>query len=301
MRLGDAPQWAHAEPDRAGSVPSFAFDPTDPWTSTFQAGLERAELRGRRVYEVGVGSGTNVEFMLRACDASMVFGSDLDPRLAAVASTFVSERAPTLRDRFRPIDGPVSLIDAPVARATMAETDVVVGCLPQVPDPQEAASARFRLAHLTAVDAGRQLDDRLAHYYPWEEFDEHPFNAVGLGLIEALLTSVRAHAPQAEVILILGCRIGKDHLTRLFRSNGYHPQILASRIVRQHARTDISFFAALEAAMRGTGYEREFVCEFYADEEGRLAISASEATERLNADPAQPVFHEVCVIRGRRV
>lgn len=43
-------------------APSFAFDPTDPWTETFQIGLWRAGLQGRHVYEVGIGTGTNAVF-----------------------------------------------------------------------------------------------------------------------------------------------------------------------------------------------------------------------------------------------
>jgi hypothetical protein len=195
----------------------------------------------------------------------------------------------------------VSLIDAPAARAEAAATDVFVGCLPQVPDPHESLYARFRLARLPSADSGARLDDHLAHYYPWGAFNQYPFNTVGLGLIEALLASVRTQAPRAEVVLNLGCRIGKTVLLRMFRANGYRPEELASHIVPQDARTDISFFVALEETMRGTGYERDFVCEFYADEQGREPLSASQAKERLDAGPGEPVFHEICVLRGHAV
>jgi hypothetical protein len=281
------------------SIPSFAFDPSDPWTVTFQDGLEHAELSGRRVYEVGIGSGTNVAFMLRHCAASLVVGSDLDPRLPELAQRLITEAAPDLLDRFRPIQGSVNLIDIPAAKAEVAAADVVVGCLPQVPDPEEAMYTRFHIAQLkTAADAGQRVDDHLAHYYPWAAFDDYPFNSVGLGLIEALLRRIRSCAPQAQVVLNLGCRIGKDILLKLFWSNGYRPEELATRIVRQSERTSISFFVALEAAMRGTGYEKDLVCEFYTDVEGRFRISATEAQERQDADPAAPVFHEICVLRG---
>ncbi len=286
--------------DRAdGAVPSFAFDPTDPWTLTFQAGLERAELTGRRVYEVGVGTGTNIAFMLRRCAASLVLGSDLDARLPVLAQRLVGELAPDLQDRFRPIEGSVNLIDTPAAMAEVANTDVVVGCLPQVPDPEDAMYAGFHLAHLKSVaGSGPRADDHIAHYYPWTAFHDYPFNSVGLGLIEALLRRVRSCAPGAQVVLTFGCRIGKGVLSSLFRANGYRPEELASRIVRQNAHTDISFFVALEAAMRGTAYEDEFACEFYADPEGVLRISATEARELLAEDPTAPVYHEICVLRG---
>lgn len=266
---------------------------------TFQAGLARAGLRGRRVYEVGVGSGANVLFMLRHCGAELVVGSDLDPRLPVLAQKLVATDAPDLAERFRPVEGSVSLVDGPVAMAEVALADAVVACLPQVPDPGGAMCARFRTAQLqTVADGARRLDDHLAHYYSWAEFDDYPFNSVGLGLIEALLSEGKRYAPRAQVILNLGCRIGKGTLLQLFRSHGYRPEELASRIVRQDKDTDISFFVALEAAMRGTEHEKDFVCEFYADEEAAHPISATEAQERLDADPAVPVFHEICVLRG---
>src|SRR5215470_10571282 len=285
--------------DVCETIPSFAFDAADPWTVTFQAGLERAELTGRRVYEVGIGSGANVAVMLRRCAASLVMGSDLDPRLPVLAQQLVTEVAPDLLDRFRPIQGSVNLIDIPAAMAEVTVADVVVGCLPQVPDPDDAMYTRFHNAQLkTAVDTGRRVDDHMAHYYSWAAFNDYPFNAVGLGLIEALLRRVKSCAPHAQVVLNLGCRIGKEVVLKLFRSNGYRPEELASSIVRQSDRTDISFFVALEVAMRGTGYEKDFVCEFYTDSEGRFPISASAAKEQQDADPAAPVFHEICVLRG---
>jgi SAM-dependent methyltransferase len=281
------------------SIPSFAFDPSDPWTMTFQAGLECAELNGRHVYEVGVGTGTNIIFMLQRCAAALVSGSDLDPRLPVLAQRLVGEAAPDLLERFRPIQGSVNLIDTPAAMAEAGIADVVVGCLPQVPDPEDPMYFEFHTTQLRrAVDGGRRTDDHTAHYYPWTAFNEYPFNSVGLGLNEALLRRVRFCAPDAQVILNVGCRVGKDTVFNLFRSNGYHPEELASRIVRQHEGTNISFFVALEAALQGTDYERDFVCEFYADPEGEVPISAGEAQDRLNADPATPLYHELCVLRG---
>ncbi|EME99407.1 S-adenosyl-L-methionine: L-methionine S-methyltransferase [Streptomyces mobaraensis NBRC 13819 = DSM 40847] len=300
--LAPAPAPASVPDPAPASVPSFTFDPSDPWTVTFQAGLERAGLRGRRVYEVGVGSGANVLHLLRRCGAAHVTASDLDPRLPPLARRFVMDAAPGLAGRCRFIEGSVSLVDGPAATEAVVAADTVVACLPQVPDPGDAMYTRFRAAHLrTGPETGGPLriTDHAAHYYPWSAFDDHPFNAVGLGLIEALLRRVRARAPRAEVVLNLGCRIGKDVLTRLFRAHGYRPEELASRVVPQDGRTDITFFAALEAALRGTGHEKDFTCSFSADPEGRRPLSATEAADRLAADPGTPVFHEICVLRGR--
>jgi hypothetical protein len=297
--VNDRPVRAPLQAGLPEPVPSYAFDPADPWTQTFQAGLGRAGLRGRRVYEVGVGSGANVLFMLRDCAASRVAGSDLDRRLPELARTLLTRTAPELADRFRPVHGPVNLLDVHEAVTEAAAADVVVGCLPQVPDPYDPLYARFRTAQLkTAAHPGDPGDDHVAHYYPWTAFNDHPFNSVGMGLIEALLTRLKAVAPQAEVVLNLGCRIGKATLVQVFRSYGYRTEELASRIVRQHAGTDISFFVALESAMRGTGYEQDVRCEFYADPQGRSQLSARQAKSLLDGDPSAPVYHEICVLRG---
>jgi hypothetical protein len=281
------------------SVPSFAFDPSDAWTETFQAGLRRAALRGRKVYEVGVGSGTNVVFMLQQCCASQVSGSDLDPRLTTLAEQLVTAAIPDLADRFHPIPGAVNLIDTQTAMEQVASSDVVVACLPQVPDPDDAMYAAFSITQLrNSQSSPPKAADHIAHYYPWASFNEFPFNSVGLGLNEALLRRVRAIAPSAEVVLNFGCRMGKENLLRLFRANGYQPEVLASCIVRQHEGTVISFYVALEAALRDTGFECELVCEFYTDPGGTVPISACKARDLLISDPSSALYHEVCVVRG---
>ena len=284
-------------------APEFAFDPTDPWTETFQRGIEKSGLSGKRVYEVGIGTGINVAFMLQICDAISVAGSDLDPRLADLAARNVRDLAPKKADRFHAVPGAVSLIDSPEAQEQIAKADIVVGCLPQVGTPDDVRLEAFRKAQKAKLADGANTrdEDHIAHYYPWGEFDSFPFNSVGLGLNEALLRRVKAAAPKADVILNFGARVGTSVLFELFEANGYEPEKLHSQIVLQHAGTDISFFVALENALAKTGLEREFTCEFYADPEGRTRLSAREVQARIDADPKAEVYHEVCVIRGRSV
>ncbi|MEP1396012.1 MAG: hypothetical protein ABJL00_13360 [Roseibium sp.] len=281
-------------------VPDFAFDPTDPWTETFQKGLERAGLSGKRIYEVGIGTGTNVAFLLRMCGASHVSGSDLDPRLVNLAERNVRSLAPEEADLFHPVRGAVSLIDTDEARAMIAGTDVIIACLPQVGDPGDRRLTAFREAQAVALpeSAEGQADDHIAHYYPWAAFDEYPFNSVGLGLNEALLRRIRDHAPAAQVIMNFGCRIGTGIIFEMFEANGFRPEKLYSQIVRQDAGTDISFFVMLEKALKGTGLEKDLVCAFFADEKADRPLSASQAQDLLDRDPDAALFHEVCVIRA---
>ena len=282
-------------------APSFAFDPNDPWTETFQKGLAQANLAGKKVYEVGIGTGINAAFMLSQCQAADVSGSDLDPRLAELAETNVQQLvAPEIAKRFHPVKGSVSLIDTDEARAEIATTDVVIACLPQVGDPSDQRVAAFRDAQAVPLpaDAKVKADDHIAHYYPWAAFDQYPFNTVGLGLNEALLDRVRQQAPNAEVVMNFGARIGTDILFEFFQANGFKPKKLYSQIVLQDAGTDISFFVMLEKALQGTGLEKEFVCKFFADIEANIPLSACQAQALIEKDPTTKLFHEVCAIHG---
>ncbi|MCQ0987058.1 hypothetical protein [Jiella marina] len=284
-------------------APSFAFNPTDPWTQTFQRGLELAGLKGKKVYEVGIGTGINAAFLLRQCEAAEVYGSDLDPRLVELAERNVRSLAPEQADRFHPVKGPVSLIDTDEAHARIAQSDVVIGCLPQVGDPTDPHLSAFREAQSVplAETAEAKAEDHIAHYYPWAMFDTYPFNSVGLGLNEALLQRVRKHAPEADVVMNFGCRIGTRIIMEMFEANGYAPRLLHSQIVRQDVGTDISFFVTLEKALKGTGVEGDFVCEFFADEKGETPLSAREAQQLLDQDPQTPIYHLVGVIHGKPV
>ncbi|WP_413205224.1 50S ribosomal protein L11 methyltransferase [Rhodospirillum sp. A1_3_36] len=284
-------------------APDFAFDPTDPWTQTFQQGLERADLKDKAVYEVGIGTGINAAFVLRTCGAKAYYGSDLDPRLVELAERNIRSLSPEHAARFHPVEGAVSLIDTEEARAKIAKTDVVVACIPQVGDPNDKRLSAFRDAQSVPLGEGAEAraEDHIAHYYPWAMFDEYPYNSVGLGLNEALLRRIREHAPKAEVVMNFGARVGTKILFEFFEANGFQPEKIASRIVLQDAGTDISFFVTLEKALTGTGLEQEFVCKFFADENGQTPLSACEAQALADKDPNVALYHEVCVIRGRPI
>lgn len=290
-----------AEPQDTPHVPDFAFDPTDPWTETFQKGLTLAELAGKHVYEVGIGTGMNAVYLLQSCNAATVSGSDLDPRLAKLAARNVETLAPEHADRFKPVIGPVSLIDSEAARTQVAKADTIIACLPQVTCPKDEKFAAIRDAHDVEIDdsAQEKSADHIAHYYPWEMFDAFPFNAVGLGLNEALLRSARKAAPEARLIMNFGARIPTATICAMYEANGYAPKILHSQMVEQDAGTDISFFVTLEKAMQGTGLEAEIVCEFFADREGQEPLSASAAQARQEEAPEKPLYHRVCVVDAR--
>ncbi|WP_430473582.1 class I SAM-dependent methyltransferase [Thalassospira lucentensis] len=280
--------------------PDFAFDPNDPWTQTFQAGLQRADLKGKTIYEVGVGTGINLAFILRTCGAARAYGSDLDPRLVVLAERNLRSLSPQHAELFHPVHGCVSLVDTDEARSKVATADVVIACIPQVGEPNDARLTAFREAQsvVLADGADAQAEDHIAHYYPWTLFDDYPYNAVGLGLNEALMRRVREYAPKADLVMNFGCRIGTDIIFECFEANGYRPEKLASKIVLQHAGTDISFFVTLEKALSSTNLEKQLVCKFYADPDGKKQLSSTDAQALIDMDPEVALYHEVAVIRG---
>lgn len=290
-----------AQPSVSYKIPTYAFDPNDIWTRTFQRGLREAGLQGRSVYEVGIGTGANVVFMLKVCGVSKVIGSDLDPRLITLASDLIAKEVPDAAARFHGLPGSVNLLESDEARACARSVETVVGCLPQVGDP---ADAKCRAFVETAIPARPDADDsgppdRIAHYYAWANFDAYPFNVVGLGLNEALLRQTREAAPQTDVILNFACRCGERAILDLFRASHYRPEILHSTICEQSRSTDISFYVALEKALEGTSMASDFRCEFFADPQGAKAMTAVEAYERQQATPEAPVYHRIIVVRGR--
>ena len=282
------------------SLPDFVFDPGDDWTRVFQEGLSRLSLSRKNVYEVGLGSGSNVAFLLNRCSASRVAGSDIDARVVRSASANVKRWAPEQCHNFAPINGSVDLLDSAEARAAASNSDFIIGSIPQVIDvgifngkicgdqEQEAKGSR-----------PPRLPDHIAHYYDGTRFEDYPFNAIGQGLNEALLRQAREVAPHAEVILVLSGRVGPELLLQLFRDNGYRPEVVYEEIVPQCPKTSISFFVELEAGVRDPTPFWQFNGCFYADPEGKEQLSAAGAQKRRDAVPsAQPVYHKLYVIKG---
>ena len=279
--------------------PNYAFDPNDPWTKVFQEGLARANLQNKSVYEVGLGTGANVAYLLAECNASHVSGSDVDKRLTELASKNLFGLYPEYADKFEPIFGSISLINNPKSRKWISNADAIVACLPQVGDPYDERLSRiyreFRTIHTVSDPIN---DDHYAHYYPWSEFDSFPYNAVGLGLNQALLEQIKECAPETEIILNFGCRIGIDVIEDFFIANGYIPDVLSSQVVRQHRNTKLEFFVALEQALWGTDFEGKFSCEFFKDSDANKRITAEEAYNLQAIGSDTPLYHKVCVVRG---
>ncbi|OGJ51966.1 hypothetical protein A2335_01695 [Candidatus Peregrinibacteria bacterium RIFOXYB2_FULL_32_7] len=265
-------------------VPQYAFVP-DAWTTTFQEGLlaDKSEIVGKRLLEVGVGTGAMAIFGLTKLEVAHYYGSDLDPNLPTLASQNIERICPDEASRFMPILGSTNLL-TPVDknnRSIILETDIVIACIPQAIRPPDKEVC---------------FDD-LAHYYPGNLFENYQFNSLALGLNEALLEQFMSVVRETKdynkrIYLNIAGRVGLENIKELFKSHGLTSEIVHQVVIPQCPSTSLQFFVDIETAST----DNAFKCEFYSDPEGNCQISANEAEKRrLQKDP---VFHKLYVIKG---
>ncbi|MDO8620589.1 MAG: hypothetical protein Q7R64_04560 [bacterium] len=258
-------------------VPSWAFKPDD-WTNEFLVGL--AELstgwRGKRVWEIGVGTGINLVMLSTAKNVEWYF-SDFDERCVPLALENIRRFTRNNRQlckKLHPLFG-VWDIFTPLQESgvEVPKVDVVYGCLPQVP------------AHIDL-----SVGDRIAHYYDPERYPEAHLHALGLGLVETLLTRAREVLnPKGSVVLNLAGRPGRKRLLSLFRKAGYEPHVVHSASIAQHQGTSLASLAELEK----NGHD-DF--EFFNGFDCQELIDAREAEARRLR--GESIYHNIYVIVG---
>ena len=250
----------------------------EAWAYTFLEGLldlPADELEGKRLVEVGTGSGWIPIALSKFTDLGAIHGVDLNPHapIVAMCNTWLNcthEEAERL-----------SFSSGDLLRGLPPDErfDYVVGCIPQVlrtePGPDEAETdeeqALYDLSNYTAIQ---------------NVYEDH----FGLGLIGRLLDEVpeRLH-PGGELLLNLAGRPGRPIIERMFSRRGFRTQVLVARRVQQAADTDIRPLVALE---QRTG--REF--EFYMEQHSPEPIQARTALGWLSK--GNPIWHEVAVWRA---
>lgn len=259
-------------------LPSI-FEPED-WAYTFLEGLLEVpldEYAGKRLVEVGSGSGWIALALAKLTGLAEICGLDLNPQAAAVArcnAWLNGDEALAARLRF----GESDLLKGPAADARW---DFVVGCIPQVlradagegsSDPEGDDRALYDLSNYTAIQ---------------NVYEDH----FGLGLIARLLDECPERlAPGGQVLLNIAGRPGAAIIERMFSRRGFDTEVQVVRRVRQAADTDIGPLVALE---RRTGSEFEFFVEQRSPE----PIRAETALRWLEAE--NPIWHEVAVWKAR--
>ncbi|HEY9867570.1 MAG TPA: aminotransferase class I/II-fold pyridoxal phosphate-dependent enzyme [Candidatus Obscuribacterales bacterium] len=268
------------------------FSP-EHWGRTFAEGLlkDPGLFDGRRVVELGTGSGWISLLLLSRTRAAEVLGLDINPiavllaRLNAWLNGTTSDGELRMSQAGVPVPKAFRALESDLFEQPLAsgETfDHVIGCIPQVlhPHPAGKEGARRRLSDQELYD--------LSNYCFEQGILEDRF---GLPLIaRALEQSQLCLRPGGQVTLILGGRPGPGAIDSMFLRRGFDSELVWSRRIRQADDTDLASLVKLEEA-HGIHFH------FFMSMTSAQPIPASTAVRLLEA--GRPVFHDLLVYRAR--
>jgi methylase of polypeptide subunit release factors len=241
------------------------FLPDESWGRTFATGLQKCDLSGAVVAEVGIGCGINMAGLMLSDKAPREFNAcDLEPASVA-ASQWLAKR--------EGIEANILQSDLLSAMPDniLKNTDVIIACIPQVVrDPGEIKTERD-----------------FADYYEKRGVCEDDY---GLGLIASMLDESAARAPHATLILNIANRPGGERIQAMFDRHGYTTEIVHKDIVRQDPTTSIESLAQIE---KNTGID----FHFYSNPQTKEHIGAREAEDRRLS--GLPVYHNLHVLAAK--
>ncbi|MCP3058471.1 aminotransferase class I/II-fold pyridoxal phosphate-dependent enzyme [Myxococcus sp. K38C18041901] len=247
----------------------------ESWAYTFLEGLLSVpldEYAGKRLVEVGAGSGWICIALAKFTRLAHVHGADLNPHSLVVA------RCNAWLNGDETLVSRLSFAESDLLRGVPAlpAWDFVVGCIPQVLRTEELPG------ELSQADEQALYD--LSNYCTLQNVYEDHF---GLGLIARLLDEAPERlALTGKLLLNLAGRPGRPIIERMFTRRGFSTRVRVARRVRQAADTDIRPLVALE---QRTGREFEFFMEAHSPE----PLRAATALGWLQSGHA--VWHEVAV------
>jgi len=268
------------------------FSP-EHWGRTFAEGLlkEPERFDGKRVVELGTGSGWISLLLLTRTRATEILGLDINQIAVLMArlNAWLNGTNPDGSYRFSNAGVPIprafraavsDLLDEPLSRN---ETfDHAIGCIPQVlhPDPSALGAKRRRLSNQDLYD--------LSNYCFQQGILEDRF---GLPLISrALEQSQLCLRPGGEVTLVLGGRPGNAAIDGMFRRRGFEPSLAWSRRIQQADDTDLASLVELEKT-----YGIRF--HFFMSLTSEQPVSASTVVSLLGA--GRPVYHDLLVYQAQ--
>ncbi|WP_224242197.1 aminotransferase class I/II-fold pyridoxal phosphate-dependent enzyme [Hyalangium gracile] len=259
-------------------LPPSIFAP-EAWAYTFLEGMLKVpldEYDGKRLVEVGTGSGWICIALAKFTRLSRIHGVDLNPHSpwVAICNAWLNgDERMVARLSFGESDLLRGLPEGAV-------WDFVVGCIPQVLRTDGLPEA--------PAEADTQELYDLSNYTVLQNVYEDHF---GLGLIARLLDEVPEHlAPGGRLLLNLAGRPGRPIIERMFTRRGLTTQVRVARRVMQAADTDIRPLVALEQRT-----QREF--EFFMEAHSAEPLRAATALGWLQA--GHPIWHEVAVWEAR--
>jgi len=263
-------------------IPEFCFVP-DAWNLAFIRGLLKVNFSGKRILELGVGTGANIVALTKYHNAFLprqVMFSDIEPRNIEVAAKNIRKHIPCDEIVF-PLWGSYDLLRRLDGKSDdyiekqITNVDIIIGCLPQVITPKGIA-----------ITNGCNI----AHYYEQDLYVSE-FHEFGLGLIDNCLRQAAGTAKDS-IILNLSGRAGIEKINEVFRKNSLVTYILHREITPQCQRTSLESYVMIE---KTHGYS----FEFFSDYEGMKKVNAQEAEELRSK--GENVFHYIYVVQGSRL
>lgn len=221
------------------------------WGRTFAEGLLKnpENFNGKKVVELGTGSGWISLLLLQRTGVNEVLGLDINPVAVTLANLnkWLNGSFPDGRLK-------LSLAGIPIVKAFRAEVsdllqkpllreerfDRVIGCIPQVlhPVPEKGESETEDLSYEDLYD--------LSNYCFNQGILEDRF---GLPLIARAIEEAQLCLnPQGSLTLILGGRPGQQAIEEMFRRRGLSPRLIWVRRIQQADDTDLVQLVNLEQA-----------------------------------------------------
>lgn len=262
------------------------------WGKTFAEGLlkEPDIFNGKKVVELGTGSGWISLVLLQRTEVREVLGLDINPVavLTANLNKWLNGTTPDGSLLLTPAGLPlVDVFRAEVsdllaaALATNRRYDHIAGCIPQVlhPDQDKASGANL----LSTQD----LYD-LSNYCFQQGILEDRF---GLPLIARALEEAQICLnPDGLLTLILGGRPGTEAIEEMFRRRGYVPERWWTRRIPQADDTDLAQLVNLED-------QHKINFHFFLSGNSRQSVPASTAVKLQKK--GHKIFHDLLVYRAR--
>jgi tRNA1(Val) A37 N6-methylase TrmN6 len=173
-------------------LPIDTFNPNDPWGKLFRRSLDKLDVGGRTVCEVGPGSGAVVlELINRPDPPAKIILVELDPHVLSVAQlnieTVCYERIMERNIKVEYRAGDATSVFAQMAKKKDPPFDYIVGCIPQVPAGNGNLQAWQNTAH--------EYDDRAhKHFREWGLGLLHDVQSAGKRMLSSSGAMVFVHS-----------------------------------------------------------------------------------------------------------
>lgn len=262
------------------------------WGRTFAEGLLKdPELfDGKKVVELGTGSGWISLVLLKRTRVKEILGLDINPVAVLMAHLNIWLNGTDENGEYKLSQAGIAIPEAfdvdfsdllsePLGQEE--QFDHIIGCIPQVlhPDPEASQTSNNR--------SEKDLYD-LSNYCFQQGILEDRF---GLPLIASALEQAQlCLKPGGRVTLILGGRPGPAAIDAMFRRRGFEPNLIWSRRIQQADDTDLASLVVLER-LHGIQFH------FFMSEHSDSSVSASTAVRIL--EQGKPIYHDLLVYQAQ--